>query len=318
MTKSSSPPSGKRLVRQEPATDRAWPTASPDSPDGAGNTERVRQVRADIERIKAIARAAKDRPASRPPRSENQTPETTPSEQNSIDVALAQAAPMFQRLTAEYRLDHSEKIDLLGRLSDLILFATEMDIVSGRPAYPPEPEQKLEDGAVNLYTDFVGSSASDREKLSELLKSAPESKIRLLADLFHIVVGAGAPETGNVSHIRQLALPKKAPVLWEDRTKKQETSKLNPARFTRNVYEVWLGQGLTRKYLRELDPNLYRALSVWETRHPEDRITELPTVSDLVDQTVDRLSAELTPDELRKLASTLQSRHQRAKNPLVR
>lgn len=104
-------------------------------------------------------------------------------------------------------------------------------------------------------------------------------------------------------------LPKRAPALWKDRDPEGET---NPALFTRATYARWLGH-LTRQHLRELDPDLYRALSVWEHRHPEDRITELPTLAEVIDARIAALADEFSPDELRKLGSTLQTRHRRSK-----
>jgi len=105
-------------------------------------------------------------------------------------------------------------------------------------------------------------------------------------------------------------LPKRAPALWKDRDPEGET---NPALFTRATYTRWLGH-LTRQHLRELDPDLYRALSVWEHRHPEDRITELLTLAEVIDARIAALADEFSPDELRKLGSTLQTRHRRSKN----
>lgn len=105
-------------------------------------------------------------------------------------------------------------------------------------------------------------------------------------------------------------LPDKAPVLWADRNTKE---KINPSKFTRDVYGQWIGKGLTRKHLRDLDEPLYRALSVWEHRHPTDTIQELPTLAQVIDQKIKRLSAEFTPEELRKLGTTLQTRLRRTK-----
>lgn len=109
-------------------------------------------------------------------------------------------------------------------------------------------------------------------------------------------------------HDRDNALPMKAPQLWEDRKSTE-----NPVAFTSRVYGAWIGKGMTRKKLRDLDPALYRALSVWEHRHPDDVIKGLPTLAEVIDERIARLSSELNEDELRKLGSTLQTRHRRSK-----
>lgn len=106
------------------------------------------------------------------------------------------------------------------------------------------------------------------------------------------------------------SLPKRAPTLWKDR---DPAAEMNPALFTRETYARWLGHGLTRQHLRNLDSDLYRALSVWEHRHPTDRIAELPTLAEVIDARIAALADEFPPDELRKLGSTLQTRHRRSK-----
>ena len=111
-------------------------------------------------------------------------------------------------------------------------------------------------------------------------------------------------------YARPSSLPAKPPALWADR---DPHSSINPAEFTRKTYAKWLGRSLTRKHLRDLDPQLYRALSVWEHRHPEDRITELPTLREVIDQKIAALSTEFSEEELRKLGTTLQTRLRRMK-----
>lgn len=113
------------------------------------------------------------------------------------------------------------------------------------------------------------------------------------------------------SFARPMGTPTEAPRLWSDRDAGDTT---NPAEFIRKHYKRWIGFGLTRKDLRDLDPQLYHALSVWEHRHPEDRINELPTVSEVIDEKILALSTEFSEDELRKLGTTLQTRLRRLQN----
>lgn len=108
-----------------------------------------------------------------------------------------------------------------------------------------------------------------------------------------------------------LPFPSKAPQLWVDR---DPALKENPAAFTRRVYGPWIGIGFTRPQLRALDDALYHALSVWEHRHPEDTVKDLPTLAEVIDSKIARLADEFSPDELRKLGATLQTRNRRKKN----
>jgi len=107
-----------------------------------------------------------------------------------------------------------------------------------------------------------------------------------------------------------LPMSSKAPQLWVDR---DPALKENPAAFARRVYGPWIGSGFTRPQLRALDDALYHALSVWEHRHPEDAIKDLPTLAEVIDSKIARLADEFSPDELRKLGATLQTRLRRAK-----
>ena len=104
-------------------------------------------------------------------------------------------------------------------------------------------------------------------------------------------------------------LPTTAPETWSNR---DLNLRENPVQYTRRVYAPWFGHGLTRKDLKALDPDLYRALSVWVSRHPEDAITELPAQSEIMDELIDRLSAQLSLDDLRKLGYAIDTRLRRA------
>ncbi len=187
---------------------------------------------------------------------------------------------------------------------------TNFDVLEGQPEayrqereqlhqrlFPGDPERARTLGAAyeRLNTLILATFLPLREQDRAQLQAA----LRPIASL----VTGRAP-----LHAR--ALLSRPLKLWADRDKAE---KQNPAQFTRQVYADWIGNGLTRKQLRELDPQLYHALSVWEHRHPEDTITELPTLGQIIDQRIASLSDEFTPEELRKLGSTLQTRHRRSK-----
>ena len=118
----------------------------------------------------------------------------------------------------------------------------------------------------------------------------------------------------NLAKPPRLALPKSAPQAWADR---DLTAKVSPVAFARQVYKAWLGRGLTRQHLNKIDPSLYRAISVWETRHPDDRLTEVPTLSETIDQRIASLAGEFSEEELRRLGSTLQTRQRRTKKKVA-
>ncbi|MFZ4808237.1 MAG: hypothetical protein ACOYLQ_13350 [Hyphomicrobiaceae bacterium] len=109
----------------------------------------------------------------------------------------------------------------------------------------------------------------------------------------------------------QPPLPDTAPEAWAGRDlNRRETA----PDFIRRVYGPWIGRGLTRKLVKQRDPDLYRALSVWLTRHPDDAITQvLPKQSELLDDLIDRLSSEFTLEELRKLGYAVDARLKRQK-----
>lgn len=201
------------------------------------------------------------------------------------------------------------------------------------PAFDPGPTRKPHTphpDLVRLGMEFVSNADADQALYESWFPEDPDTAQRIgprFKELIYQIIGASA-DLGDDTPLfmerlkdfieekfpRQSpsrpTLPKRAPTLWKDRDRNDET---NPALFTRGTYEQWLGHGLTRQHLRELDADLYRALSVWEHRHPEDRITELPTLAEVIDARIAALADEFSPDELRKLGSTLQTRHQRSK-----
>ena len=68
-----------------------------------------------------------------------------------------------------------------------------------------------------------------------------------------------------------VALPAKAPELFTDRRDKSVTAE----QFIRDVYKPWLGKGLKRPHIKELDKSLYQAL--YKQGVPEDFENLLPT-----------------------------------------
>jgi len=105
------------------------------------------------------------------------------------------------------------------------------------------------------------------------------------------------------------ALPEKAPELWVERDLNRRE---NAPQFIRRVYAPWLGKGLARKDISRLDGDLYKALSVWLSRHKDDEIAQLlPSQSDRIDELIERLGNEYSIEDLRRLGYAIDSRLRR-------
>jgi len=95
--------------------------------------------------------------------------------------------------------------------------------------------------------------------------------------------GAATKNDGN-------DLPVIAPALWSDRTTGREVS---PIDFIRKYYEKWLGNGLTRNLLRQLDRELYQAFSAQISRMRRNGKAVPQDILPLTDTPQERLDAEL-------------------------
>lgn len=124
-------------------------------------------------------------------------------------------------------------------------------------------------------------------------------------------VRAPARRSGSARHVSSPAAegdsealppPAIAPKRWSQRNKKPRE---NPAAFTRRLYTPYFGGGLNLRTLGKLDPQLYRALSVWVTRHPKDAIPELARRKDETLAQIAQLSAMLTEEEATALRRAL-------------
>src|ERR1700722_4943556 len=115
------------------------------------------------------------------------------------------------------------------------------------------------------------------QKFNEVSKDEDEL-LDLLRDLLE---SAGYPNGLPSSDTsRTSGEPSRAPEKWADRNSR---SSENPVTFIKRVYADWLGLGLTRAHLRDLDLPLYNALATWTRRHgPGD--LDLPTKKELNDR----------------------------------
>jgi hypothetical protein len=171
-------------------------------------------------------------------------------------------------------------------------------VIKGGRESEAETASRLK-AALQYLTDAF-ETASRTHALSDA------ERARLAADLASEFAARADAEAKSVP-----PLPDKAPILW---AKRDRALGLNPVGFTMWIYGAWLGKGLTRSKLRELDKPLYHALANWISRHPEDDVLDLPSQSELIDRKIARLAEEFSPDELRRLGLALQARLQRSGN----
>jgi hypothetical protein len=119
---------------------------------------------------------------------------------------------------------------------------------------PIKPGQESLDDKAISKTDLKNASTEFAVAIASKIGTAPVEKRRAfidghVADLQDLLLGA-APSL--------LEPPRKAPALWSKRDKKQHQ---NPAEFIVEHYGRWMGRGLTRAHIRDLDHQLYLALA---------------------------------------------------------
>ena len=133
---------------------------------------------------------------------------------------------------------------------------------------PKKAAELLASLATLIATDFGGDAIA--------LKRLQDLKMRL-GTLEPAVRKKKAAEVQLSSF-----LPKKAPKLWLERKNKDES----PVDFIRRVYAPWLGKGLGKPHIRQLDMSLYEALRKWPQNNERPTDLYLPTKSEIIDKRV--------------------------------
>ncbi len=170
----------------------------------------------------------------------------------------------------------------------------------GHGADQPKPDDGEQSPRVTAAVDYVKRAVRDAKSSYDL---TPEETRAVLKTLLSITPNILMPTE---------PLPEQAPEFW---AKRDLNRRENAPQFIRRVYAHWLGKGLARKDLAHLDEDLYRALSVWLARHPDDDIIKiLPSQSERIDDVIERLTAEYPMEFLRKLGYAIDSRIRRQKN----
>lgn len=159
-------------------------------------------------------------------------------------------------------------------------------------------EDRVNAALMDLTTAF--------NNVCRLKQLSSDDRKALLSRFFAAALDGPQAQQGARSVVADL--PFQAPELWLERDRNIKT---NPAAFVRRVYGAWIGKGMKRGDLRELDKPLYQALANWVARHPEDDLPELSRQSEDVDRAIAELSLLYDPDLLRRLGLALQSRKTR-------
>ena len=195
------------------------------------------------------------------------------------------------------------QIDKIRKRSELPSFGDPNSGVVGTPARELDAYSRRRSQAgdtSNQHLDNVGTLVKNYATSHAL---APETMTTILTRL------VAEYDKSSAATKPATALPDAAPELW---SKRDLNLRENAPQFIHRVYGPWLGHGLTRKHIKAHDPELYRALSVWLTRHPDDGIASaLPRQSDILDDLIDRLSAEFSLEDLRKLGYAINARLRR-------
>lgn len=82
-----------------------------------------------------------------------------------------------------------------------------------------------------------------------------------------------------------------------------------PVSFIQRVYARWLGSGLSKSHIREVDPQLYRAFYNWAARHELPDGFSLPTQREVSDAVVAQATGQLLGNnDFDPLANSSQAR----------
>lgn len=125
--------------------------------------------------------------------------------------------------------------------------------------------------------NIVPSEANGAERADIFVRLAIEM------GLTHLLVPEALP-----TEVDLIELPEEAPELYQARSDRSE----KPPMFIKRVYADWLGQGLARHHLLQLDEALYMALANWLKKNelPED--LDLPTKKEIADRELTRLGLQ--------------------------
>jgi hypothetical protein len=181
---------------------------------------------------------------------------------------------------------------------------------------PPAHKPNETDVANHLVSlDKLLNSANELMKQEPTLDRAAFEYLRRLRVKVRFAISAASPKQPGT-------LPKQAPVMWENREKKDES----PVTFIKREYAQWLGKGICRADIRRLDKKLYEALYAWIGKSGGMPDIGLPSKKELNDEKLrvaERLKApsrsmkvaELPLEDRERLRLYEVSRRRRERNP---
>lgn len=96
----------------------------------------------------------------------------------------------------------------------------------------------------------------------------------------HLLMPEARPEASE-----HRALPVKPPELYQRRADRREL----PHEFIERAYADWLGKGLARHHILQLDRALYMALANWHKKNELPENFDLPTKKELNDRELEKM-----------------------------
>jgi hypothetical protein len=138
-------------------------------------------------------------------------------------------------------------------------------------------------------------------------KVSKVEKRRLITEMADAVLQGLHSRSAASSQGNEVALsfPETAPKIYPG-LRGPET----PPEFIKRVYEPWLGHGLDRAHIRQLDPKLYTAINNWLSRPgnvwPQD--VDLPTREEQNRRMIDQLRAKAPDGQVGKVLGDFTSR----------
>ncbi|MEA2902770.1 MAG: hypothetical protein QOI12_157 [Alphaproteobacteria bacterium] len=140
---------------------------------------------------------------------------------------------------------------------------------------PSLHQEKVASNINNLYN--LEDVKADAKKLIDLLNAA-NKLVNAEPNLVPILTGHALRKFFNQVSGRlkvTARLPTIAPEVWSERPRGHPETCVE---FIKRVYDPWLGRGITRAYIRDLDESLIRTFDVFVVRNGQPADLNLPAM----------------------------------------
>ncbi len=235
-------------------------------------------------------------------------PEFSTTHQHSISITIS-VIPIVRVIEdsaskggSRSDLNDDMKLDIVRRFGDSKQSSpTPPDIIAkGRDSSPPAHTATLLAPSIRAALDEAGITDVDAQQLSELISA------NLARD------GFGLRPLENDVGLDAPRLPELAPEIYQG-LRGPET----PPQFVQRVYGPWLGHGLDRGHVRQLDPTLYQAIVNWSRRNEWPADVDLPTRPEKGKRWVEMIGAgELSEDALKAARNLLATKERQGKRQI--